>query len=185
MESAQQCEMRLLPDLQTVLKLNIHGDFVVIRNGLAIGRIWKWPEDQKWSLKSGEFGMSLKEFRWIEGQPIRNSRADGSICIDVKSLHAGCLLADKVFEDCLIADIKLANNGYLRIDCMRAGDIALGMAMAKSGKLVITNGLLHLPTTKPEFFQTPYPVKAFPMIHEGPDYEDAILARQEAEGIYD
>lgn len=85
----------------------------------------------------------------------------------------------------LIADIKLANNGYLLLEYMRGDEKAFARECAVTGVVSITNGTVHLPVTKPEFYKTQFPTKAFAMRHEGPDYEGAILSRQANEGFYD
>lgn len=90
-----------------------------------------------------------------------------------------------VRRDALLADIKLANNGYLLMSYMTDPAQAFAREVAQTGEVVITNGLVHLPATKPEFVKTPYPVKAFKPSYEGPDYEGAILSRQANEGLYD
>lgn len=88
--------------------------------------------------------------------------------------------------DALLANIKLANNGYLILDYMRADDQAFACESAKTGSVVITNGTVHLPATKPEFFKTPIHVaKAIRLKHEGPDYEGAILMQQANDGFFD
>lgn len=85
----------------------------------------------------------------------------------------------------LFADIKLANNGYLVLDYMRPADRVFAHECAKNGDVVITNGTVHMPATKPEFFKTPYPVRALKLLQDGPDFEDAILQRQAQAGVYD
>lgn len=88
-------------------------------------------------------------------------------------------------RNALLSDIKLANNGYLIMSYMNEPARAFAREVAQTGEVVITNGLVHLPATTPEFVKTPYPVKAFTPSHEGPDYEGAILSRQANEGLYD
>lgn len=85
----------------------------------------------------------------------------------------------------LIASINLSNNGYLVMDYMSHVEREFAIQCAKSGVLKISNGTVHLPAKKPEFFQTPYPTKALKVRHSGPDYEGAILMRQANEGYYD
>lgn len=94
-------------------------------------------------------------------------------------------VAESVRREALIADIKLANNGYLQLKYMSYADREYAQQLAKLGKVVITNGLVHIPSTKPEFFPTPYPTKAFKPTHDGPDYEGAILMQQANAGHYD
>lgn len=84
----------------------------------------------------------------------------------------------------LIASIKMANNGYLLLDYMHQAEKLFSHECAKSGIVVITSGTVHMPATKPEFFKTPFPTKAFALRHDS-DYEGAILDRQEAQGFYD
>jgi len=85
----------------------------------------------------------------------------------------------------LIANIKLANNGYLLTRYMTPGMLKVATEMAKEHKVVFTNGLVHLPETVPEFFKTERPTRAFALQHDGPDYEAMILDRQASDGIYD
>jgi hypothetical protein len=85
----------------------------------------------------------------------------------------------------LVADIKLANNGYLVMEYMTEGEREFARHVAKLGVVAITNGLVHMPATKPEFIKVPFPVKAFAPTLDGPDYEGAILSRQANEGLYD
>lgn len=85
----------------------------------------------------------------------------------------------------LFEQIKLSNNGYLVLDYMRYGEAAVARKAALDGHVQITNGTVHLPASKPEFFKTPYPAKSIALRHDGPDYEAAILGRQEAAGVHD
>lgn len=57
--------------------------------------------------------------------------------------------------------------------------------MEKNKRVVITNGLVHLPQNKPEFFKSEYPKIAFQVSVIGPDYEAMILDRQADDGLYD
>lgn len=85
----------------------------------------------------------------------------------------------------LIASIKLANNGYLLMSYMTENDREFARYAAKVGVVAITSGLVHMPSTKPEFFQTPYPTRALQTVHDDCDWEGAILERQENAGMYD
>lgn len=85
----------------------------------------------------------------------------------------------------LIDDIKLANNGYLILENLSPGLKEFAQKVAQSGIVAIANGLVHMPTTKPEFFKTSYPTKAFAPALDGPDFEGAILMRQANAGLYD
>lgn len=85
----------------------------------------------------------------------------------------------------LISDIKLANNGYLLLGYMRPADASFARQAAQDGHVTITNGTVHMPKFKPEFVETPYPTKAFALRPDGPDYEVAILQRQEQAGSHD
>jgi hypothetical protein len=85
----------------------------------------------------------------------------------------------------LIADISLANNGYLVEMYMTPAMHRVALELQLEGKVQITNGVVHLPRTVPEFFKTPLPTKAFPLRHDGPDYEAMILDRQAREGFCD
>lgn len=85
----------------------------------------------------------------------------------------------------LIDDIKLANNGYLILESLPPGVKEFAQKIAKSGIVAITNGLVHMPSIKPEFFKSSYPTKAFAPSLDGPDFEGAILMRQANSGHYD
>lgn len=85
----------------------------------------------------------------------------------------------------LIADISLANNGYLVEMYLTPAMHHVALELEKEGKVAITNGVVHLPRLVPEFFKTALPTKAFPMKHDGPDYEAMILDRQAREGFCD
>ena len=87
--------------------------------------------------------------------------------------------------EALKSSIKLANNGYLVLEFMRPSDHAFAQEAARAGEVIITNGVVHLPTTRPEFFRTPYPSRGFSLRHQVPDQESAILSRQEQAGFYD
>lgn len=87
--------------------------------------------------------------------------------------------------EALLANIKLANNGYLVLEYMRANDRQFAIESAKNGVVTITNGVVHMPKAKPEFLKTPVSQKAFRLVPDGPDYEGAILSRQAAQGFYD
>lgn len=83
----------------------------------------------------------------------------------------------------LISEIKIANNGYLNLDYMSNAQRDFAQKCALDGIVRIKNGAVYLPTTTPEFFKTPYPTKAFANRHDGPDYEGAILSRQENQSL--
>lgn len=88
-------------------------------------------------------------------------------------------------EAALITDINLSNNGYLVVMYMTPAMHRAALELQGEGKVSITNGVVHLPKMVPEFFKSPYPTKAFPMKHDGPDYEAMILDRQACEGFCD
>jgi hypothetical protein len=92
---------------------------------------------------------------------------------------------DNARVNALIADIKLANNGYLLLAYMGEGRKAFAQECAQKGLVDIRNGLVFLPGFQPEFFKATYPVKSFSLNHDGPDYEGAILSRQAEAGLYD
>ena len=89
------------------------------------------------------------------------------------------MMLNQAHEARLIADIGLANNGYLIAKYLTRSMQETAFAMELQGKVSITHGLIHLPKFKPEFFQTELPKRAFPMRHDGPDYEALILNRQD------
>lgn len=88
-------------------------------------------------------------------------------------------------REALVASIKMGNNGYLNLEYMSHSERQFARHVAELGIVKITNGLVHMPSTKPEFFQSPYTVKAFKPVYDGPDYEAAILDRQAAQGFND
>lgn len=85
----------------------------------------------------------------------------------------------------LIKDIKLANNGYLLMSAMSPAMIKTAIAMGSRHEVTVKDGLVYLPSAKPEMFQSPCSTKAFKFQCDGPDYEAAILDRQATLGLYD
>jgi len=79
----------------------------------------------------------------------------------------------------IIADIKLANNGYLVMAYLSTHDCNMVRELQSKGIVVVTGGLAHLPKTKPEFFKSEYPKANQTLLVDGADYEAMILAHQE------